>query len=112
MSEKKGVYKVQKGAPVSLDAFGGRGCTRRYTDDYEPPTPAEVNSLIQLMGWTQRNVAEITGVTYSVEKGSTTVRKWKMEDPASRDYRQIPYSPWRLMIFHAGLISCDELKLI
>jgi len=112
MSEKRVVYQAQKGSPVSLEAFKGRGCTRRYTDGYEPPTPIEVDALIQLMGWTQRNISEITGVTYSVEKGSTTVRKWKTKDPNSKDYRQIPFSPWRLLLFQAGVISCDELRLM
>jgi len=73
------------------------------------PMPIRESRWLAVM---KPNSAEITGVTYSVKKGSTTVRKWKMEDPDSKDYRQIPYSPWRLMIFHAGVISCDELKLI
>lgn len=108
MSQSLPVYAVKKGAPASLAVFKGRRCARPYSDpSYSLPSPVEVDALIKLMGWSQSDVAKLLGVTYNPKKGSSTVRKWRA-DPSSKDYRQIPYSAWRLLLLYAGVVSLDD----
>ena len=77
-----------------------------YSDDrYVHPTPQEVDALIKMTGWKQVQVALLTGVNYTVEKGSPTLRRWKV---ATRETSTIPYSSWRLMLLAAGVVSIDD----
>jgi hypothetical protein len=105
MSEEKATYATS--APKTIQAFRNRPCTLVGWDpDYRPPTPEELTSLINLAGWSQTQVAKITGVSYS-QKGSTTVRKWRTPRGDS-EHREIPYSAWRLLLEYAGVVTVEE----
>jgi len=107
MSESKASYNTGT-LPKTLNAFKNRNCSRLYTDDlYQAPTPEEVNQLIVLSGWSQNDVAKLVGVRWDTKKGSSTIRKWK-SDKAKKDYREIPYSAWRLMLIYAGVVGIDN----
>lgn len=77
-------------------------CSLPFSNDkYEHPTPEEVKFLIESAGWTQREVAMIVGVNYTVKGGSPTIRRWKA-DIGSSSHRMIPYASWRLLLLSAG----------
>jgi len=98
--ENKALYQVQ-GNPLTL--VKGSACTLAYSDPgYESPAPDQVDSLIKAMGWSQTDVAKLVGVSYSPNKGSTAVRKWRTA-VGSPEHRAIPYAAWRLMLLEAGL---------
>ncbi len=107
MTEPRKEYKTQR-AISSLSDFKTRSCALPYcSDGYEPPTPEEIGDLIRLAGWSQREVALITGVNYN-EKGSTTVRKWKSS--GGKEARAIPYAAWRQMLEVAGVVCVIEVR--
>lgn len=104
MSEEKKVYLVNPG--LTLESFRARPCCayESFESDYVKPSPQDVADLIALAGWSQVDVAKITGVSFVVNKGSATVRRWK--DSKNEDQkRQISYSAWRLLLIRAGVIS-------
>lgn len=106
MTESKGRYAAA--TPQTVTAFRNRPCSRSYASgEYEPPTPEEVTALVQLAGWSQRQVAEITGARFDPRKGSTTVRKWRTPK-GKPEHREIPYSAWRLLLLHAGVVTFEE----
>jgi len=108
MSENNGEYLAGSVSPASLTAFKRRGCIKPYSDpDYSPPSPDEVDALIKLMGWSQSVAAKLVGVSYNPKKGSSTIRKWRTSVD-KKDYREIPYSTWRLMLLYAGVVTIDE----
>lgn len=113
MSEQRGTYNVGATAPATLMAFKQRRCVLPYAHpDYQPPTPEEVDALVKLAGWSQNDAAKLTGVTYNPKKGSSTIRKWRANSH-STDYREIPYSAWRLFLLYAGVVSvADDLVAI
>ncbi len=94
--------------PKTIQAFSNRACSLPANHaDYAAPTPDELGALIAIMGWSQSDVAKLTGVSYNVKKGSPTVRRWKA--PADKpDHRDIPYSAWRLLLLYAGVVAIDE----
>lgn len=107
MSETRKIYKTNA-AVTSVNGFRGLPCSLPYcSDEYCPPTPEEVDSLIKLSGWSQREVALIAGVGHN-DKGSTTVRKWKTKNGA--EARSIPYAAWRQMLEVAGVVTVDEVR--
>lgn len=94
--------------PQTLDAFRNRPCSLPYTNEYyTPPTTDEVGQLIKLAGWSQNDTARLVGVSFNPEKGSLTVRRWKMPI-ASDNHRDIPYAAWRLLLLHAGVVKVDD----
>ncbi len=108
MSEKRATYQAVAAAPATLAAFKGRQCALPFSHpDYVPPTPVEVDALTKLMGWSQNDTAKLVGVTYNPKKGSSTIRKWRAAT-TSDDYREIPYSAWRLLLLYAGVVSVEE----
>lgn len=108
MSETRQVYKTNKGV-LSLSDYRKLSCALPYcSEGYTPPTPDEVSGLIRLAGWSQREVALITGVSHN-EKGSTAVRKWKTSANKSES-RAIPYAAWRQMLEVAGVVSVNEVR--
>ncbi|QSB03819.1 hypothetical protein JWZ98_22815 (plasmid) [Methylomonas sp. EFPC1] len=101
-------YDVGGSLPVSLDVFRNRPCALPFGHAaYISPTPHEVDRLIKLAGWSQSAVARLVGVTYNPKKGSSTIRKWRA-DRDKDDYREIPYSAWRLMLLYAGVVSIED----
>lgn len=89
----------------SLDEFKQQPFCLIFTNDaYVHPEPEDVAALIKLAEWSQNDAAKIVGVKNDPKKGSSTIRKWK-SDKAKNDYREIPYSAWRLMLLHAGVVS-------
>ncbi len=92
----------------TLDAFKNRASSLPYSaSGYDAPTPEDVGELIKLMGWSQNDVAKMTGVNYDPKKGSPTVRRWKA--PVDKpDHRDIPYSAWRLLLIAAGIAQIDD----
>lgn len=102
------IYDVGGSLPISLEAFRNRPCALPFSHAaYVPPTPEEVNRLIKLVGWSQSVTAKLVGVNYVPKKGSSTIRKWQASVEKD-DYREIPYSAWRLMLLYAGVVSIDD----
>jgi hypothetical protein len=102
------IYDVGGSLPKSFDAFRNRPCALPFSHAaYMPPTPEEVARLIELAGWSQSVTAKLVGVNYNPKKGSSTVRKWRASVEKD-DYREIPYSAWRLMLLYAGVVSIDD----
>lgn len=103
MSEETPIYGGL-GLPTTKEAFLNRPCALLHSDpDYVPPTPEEVGALISYAGWSQKEVAQITGVVHNA-KGSSTVRRWKAPVDKSES-RQIPYAVWRLMLIYSQVIE-------
>lgn len=103
MTEQNAAY----GQASELESFKNAGCTMpAFSEFYVPPTPEQVGQLIKAAGWSQRQVARLTGVSYN-DKGSTTVRKWKTPK-GKPEHREIPYSAWRLMLLAAGVVSISD----
>lgn len=107
MSEQKPYYGESDRVPNSIPAFENLPCARQYKDNYQPPTPSQVKALIDLSGLNRRQWSDLLGITYSDKHGSTTLRKWTMSTK-SKDYRQIPYSTWRLMLIYAGAVNAQQ----
>jgi len=106
--ENTPIYDVGGSPPVSLDGFRNLPCALPYSNAaYVPPTPEEVDRLIDLAGWSQNVTAKLVGVTYNPKKGSSTVRKWRTA-VGKDDSREIPYSAWRLMLLYAGVVSVSD----
>lgn len=92
------------GAPITLNVISERPCALPFSDDrYRAPTADEVRSLIELMGWSQNDVARMVGVNYDPKKGSATVRRWKAKE-GDKHAREIPYAAWRLLLISAGIV--------
>lgn len=104
MNDQKIEYQVNS-APLTLAAFRNRASALPFdSGNYEPPTPEDVRTLRRLVGWSQADAAKIVGVNFNQGKGSTTIRKWETAKSSS-EHRTIPYSAWRLMLLHAGVVS-------
>lgn len=102
MSTEVPIYGNESITPKTLEAIRNHPSALPSQLGYIEPGPETVSALIQIMGWTQNQVAIITGVNFSDKKGSPTVRRWKT---TSKDHRQIPYSAWRLMLLVAGVVD-------
>lgn len=108
MSEQQPTYGAPERVPQSLEAFKNLPCTKRYPE-WTAPEPEQIKALIALSGMNRREWANLLGVTYSEKHGSTTLRKWCMNKTAN-DFREIPYSTWRLMLIYAGVINpCHDV---
>ncbi|MEE8058586.1 MAG: hypothetical protein V3T17_12225 [Pseudomonadales bacterium] len=104
MSQNSPAYNAGGATPATFAALKNKACALPYSSDkYEPPTPDEIDALIKLAGWSQNDAAKIVGVTYNPKKGSSTIRKWRAKNP--KEYREIPYAAWRLMLLHAGVVN-------
>jgi hypothetical protein len=105
--EKSGTYSAVA-IPRTKEAFRNRACSLPYNHpDYVAPGPEEVAALIELAGFSQNQTAKLAGVKYDPLKGSSTVRKWKAKRDR-KEYRQIPYSAWRLLLLYAGVVTIDD----
>jgi len=82
-------------------------CLPRTDERYIHPEPKDVATLLKLAGWSQNDAAKLVGVSHDVKRGSSTIRKWK-SDKAKKEYREIPYSAWRLMLLYAGVVQVDN----
>jgi len=102
MSEIKAEYKGQV-IPLTLEAFKNRSCSLGIEhSEFIPPTPEEVKSLRTILRFTQNDLARFVGVSYSKNKGSSTVKKW--ETASKKESRAISLSAWQLMLIKAGLV--------
>ena len=107
MNEERTPYNTGESLPMTLEAFRNRSCALHFNDPkYTSPEPEEVAQLIRLAGWSQTQVANLVGVKSDPKRGSSTIRKWKSHK-AKDDHRPIPYSAWRLMLLHAGVVAID-----
>ncbi len=76
--------------------FFKKPCCKLFGDPkYLPPTVDEFKHLVQAMGWSQKQVALLVGVSVS------TVKKWSLSED-SKGHRSIPYSAWSLLLVFAG----------
>ena len=99
-------YRVENVLPQNLEAFRNLPCARAFSDEcYQPPSPEEVDQLIKLAGWSQKDCAKLTGVSFT-DKGSSTVRRWKTSNP--KDHREIKYSAWRLLLLYANVVTLEN----
>jgi DNA-binding transcriptional regulator YiaG len=104
MSENKPVYNVTSD-PAAIEGFYNRACINTFASgEYIPPTQGEIKALRKIKGWSQNDVAKITGVSFNPDKGSTTVRRWETSKD-KKDSRDIPYAAWRLLLIHAGIVT-------
>lgn len=109
MSEVPAKYDAST-SQITIAEFSKKACTRLFIDpEYSSPLSDDIKQLRDLMGWSQTDIAKMTGVNFSKGKGSTTVRKW-CASTTSNEHRQIPYSAWRLLLIYAGLAKPDEYK--
>ena len=105
MSEEHPKYNTGIDKDDALKAFSNKKCCLHFNhSEYLHPEPEEVTELIKLAGWTITQTAKLVGVSYTVEKGSPTLRRWRANKSASH-YREIPYSAWRLMLIYAGVVK-------
>lgn len=93
---------THSGQPLTLEALKQKPCCLPFANEnYAPPTASEVRALIALTGWSQNDVAKITGVSFDPKKGSPTVRRWKAKE-GDKHLRTIPYAAWRLLLLTAN----------
>ena len=108
--ENTPVYGLGLSSDEVLAALESKSCTLLFADPcYQPPSAAEVAGLIKVMGWSQRQVANIVGVA-SNQKGSSAVRKWKTTE-GMPEHRAIPYAAWRLLLLEAGVVSHPDSEI-
>lgn len=106
MSKIKAGYLTEP--PVTVEAFRNRPCSLPITDqNHVPPTPEEVRSLRQILGFTQSRVGALVGRSYN-DKGCKAVRRWE-NNIDSKEYRPINYSAWQLMLLASEVIFLDEI---
>jgi DNA-binding transcriptional regulator YiaG len=106
MSENKATYDGQ-GAPLSIEAFKNRSCGLGIEHpDFMRPTPEEVKALRLSMGFSQMELAKLTGVSWG-KKGASSVRKW--ETVEGKEMRSISLSSWQLMLLKAGVITIETI---
>jgi transcriptional regulator with XRE-family HTH domain len=90
-----------------FDSFSAKNCIKPNNDPtFEYPIFMDIKELIEIAGWSQREVAEICGVTFDEKKGSSTVRKWC--SASEKENRTIPYTAWRLLLLKSNLISLND----
>lgn len=102
------INRPPESTPAKIRAFKRRPCVRcSWEAGFISPTSQDVADLIHLAGWSQRQVAMLTGVTYDPKKGSATVRRWKAAEDAPQ-HREIPISAWRLLLLYSGITDPIE----
>ena len=106
MSENIPTHSNSNRSPKSLDAFKNLPSSNHF-ENWQAPEPEQVKALINLSGLNKRQWAKLLGVTYSEKHGSSTIRKWCMQREA-KDFREVPYSTWRLMLIYSGVIDPDN----
>ena len=105
MSETSPVYG--SATAVTVEAFRNRPCSLPKTHpNYLPPTPEEIKSLRNLLGFPQARLGDLLGKSYNL-KGCKAVRRWETHTE-SKEHNPIDYCAWQLMLLSAGIISIDE----
>lgn len=93
--------------PLTFNAFLKIRALNSISDGYVSPTPQEIKSLRYIMGWSQVDVAKITGASYNPTRNfSSTVGKWE-RSVDSKENRTIPYAAWRLLLLTAGIVKVE-----
>lgn len=94
----------------SLLSFKNKSCSKDIDDpDFVRPTSQDVRDLRAIMGFSQVDLAVLTGASYN-EKGSTTIRKWETLE-GNKEARKIPLSAWRLMLIKSGVVTLVPLGI-
>ncbi len=89
------------------DAVHIRPETLKHAGVWVQPTPEEVKELMRKTNLTGGEIAELLGLAPQSNKsgrGSRTVRRWTAGDVV------IPYAPWALLAYVAGLGAIWEVK--
>lgn len=87
-----------------LEVLRASGCLFDSQSGFVPPSSEQLKTLIDLSGWSLKEVARITGSNYNeLKKDSPTVRGWL------KGNRCVPYSAWRLMLLKYGAIKLADL---
>ena len=92
---------------LTVEAFKNRACSLPKSDPrYLPPTPEEIKSLRNLLGFPQARLGDLTGKTYS-KKGCKAVRRWETSTE-NKEYNPIDYCAWQLMLLAAEVITITD----
>ena len=75
---------------------------------WESPKPDDLRKLREYKKWSRIDVADILGLAKSYDFNRvlkcSTLEKW--ETPIEKvSNRRIPYSSWRLLLIHAGVVT-------
>ena len=108
MSENTVLYGGQ-GSPLTIEAFKNRPCGLGIEHpDFIQPTPQEIRALRKLMGFSQVQLAKLTGVSWNT-KGASSVRKW--ETLEGKESKPISIARWQLMLIKAGIVTVEPLDI-
>lgn len=77
--------------------------------NYAPPVPDLLKQVMSAYSLSMNDVALITGYKRNLRKGSPAVRKWRYP-PEHRDFREIPYAAWRLLLEVLELVPLHETR--
>ncbi len=92
---------------ITIEAFRNRPCTLVKTDpEYIPPTPEEVRSLRNLLGFPQARLGHFLGKSINL-KGCKAVRRWET-NVENKEYNPIDYYAWQMMLLAAGVITIQS----
>ena len=75
--------------------------------DFLLPTPKEIREIRKFFSLTQVDVAKILGASWDLKRGSATVGKWESK-VGTAEHRSMPYSAWRLLLLHVGIVEFEE----
>lgn len=93
--------------PVTLEAFKNRRCTLPCSDlNYLAPTPHEIKSLRNFLGFSQARLGAFLGKSYN-KKGCKAVRRWEASK-SNKENNPIDYCSWQLMLIAGGLVNITE----
>ena len=106
MSEHNQIYLTEKkNVPESILGFAKLPSAQRFdSGNFEPPTPAQIKALRQMLGMSQNDLAKLVGVNWNAVKGSSAVRKWETA-VGQPEHRVIRYAEWRGLLVHAGVVD-------
>jgi hypothetical protein len=100
--ENKPIYKIDsKGIelnPLTL--------LHHHEAEYQAPGREDLKNLKILMNWNNAELAKLLGKHYSLQKGSSTIRKWLTE--SEKEYVPIPFVNWRYLLGVAGIVDVSK----
>ena len=78
-----------------------------HSGKFLKPTPQEIRELRNFFNVTQVGMAKIVGAAWDTKQGSPTVGSWEAKVGTAK-HRSIPYSAWRLLLIHVGVVGFEE----
>ena len=78
-----------------------------HSGKFLKPTPQEIRELRKFFKLTQVDMAIIVGAAWDAKRGSATVGSWEAK-VGTAEHRSIPYSAWRLLLIHVGVVNFEE----